>query len=136
MKNAIFLQDFQPLLFPLIVKRGASLVESEGGKLVVKVVVKLLPETVSIKGWHYCAICVLMHTELKVIFGPLNIFLDFWFWMFSMVPSFFVLWCKFQALENWKCLFIPFGTWVPNSVIIFERTDLFRSPWRRPSSSK
>ena len=49
-------------------KEDASLVESEGGKLVVKVVVKLLPETVSIKGWHYCAICVLIHTELKVIF--------------------------------------------------------------------
>ena len=31
-------------------KEDASLVESEGGKLVVKVVVKLLPETVSIKG--------------------------------------------------------------------------------------
>ena len=45
-----FLLDFQPLLYPLSVKRGASLVESEGGTLVVKVVVKLLPETVSIKG--------------------------------------------------------------------------------------
>ena len=67
-------EGFSTIVVSSDCKEDASLVESEGGKLVVKVVVKLLPETVSIKGWHYCAICVLMHTELKVIFWSIKYF--------------------------------------------------------------
>ena len=43
-------EGFSTIVVSSDCKEDASLVESEGGKLVVKVVVKLLPETVSIKG--------------------------------------------------------------------------------------